>query len=378
LNHSTRHLTKAFINLEHLSHNLRLLQEHVGERPLWPAIKANAYGHGADTIGRYLVSLGYDTLCVAHVSEAIDLVEAGVVARFIVLSATLPDTSECIVAHGFEPAVCTLEMVEELARVAGKAGKRVSLHLKVDTGMGRIGIAPDDVSMFLDRCRDLPAIAVKGVMSHFPCADEADKSYSQEQIERFRQVRKATRGYGIGMYHMANSAAIFDLPDSYFDAARPGISIYGLKPSSTMLSPRVEELRPVLDWKTRITYLKEVPSGTGLSYGHAFHTQRPSLIATIPAGYGDGLSRLFSNKAEILVRGMRCPLVGRVTMDQSLLDVTALRGQVELGDEAVIIGRQGNEEVTADELATTMGTINYEITTSIAARVPRIVVDTGV
>jgi alanine racemase len=378
LNHSTSHLTKAYIDLERLSHNLRLLQEHVGKRTLWPAIKANAYGHGAEITGHHLVGLGYDTVCVAHVSEAIDLLEAGVAAKFIVLSATLPETSEHFVAHGFEPAVCTLDMVEKLAGVAAKADKRVSVHLKVDTGMGRIGIAPDDVTTFLDRCRDFPAIAVKGVMSHFPCADEADKSYSREQIARFWRVREATHAYGIESYHMANSAAIFDLPDSYFDAARPGISIYGLKPSLTMLSPRVEELKPVLEWKTRITFLKEVPTGTGLSYGHTFHTERPSLIATIPAGYGDGLSRLLSNKAEILVGGMRCPLVGRVTMDQSLLDVTALRGRVALGDEATIVGRQGNEEVTADELATIMGTINYEITTGITARVPRIVAEAGV
>lgn len=377
MNHSTSHLTKAYIDLECLSHNLRLLQEHVGKRPLWPAIKANAYGHGAEIVGRHLVALGYDTVCVAHVSEAIDLLEAGVAAKFIVLSATLPETSEHFVAHGFEPAVCTLDMVEALARVAGKAGKRVSVHLKVDTGMGRIGIAPDDVVTFLDRCQDFPIIAVRGVMSHFPRADEADKSYSQRQIERFRRVREATRTYSIEMYHMANSAAIFDLPDACFDAARPGISIYGLKPSLTMLSPRVAELKPVLQWRTRITFLKEVPAGAGLSYGHTFHTRKPSLIATIPAGYGDGLSRLLSNKSEVLVHGIRCPLVGRVTMDQSLIDVTALRGRVVLADEVTIIGRQGNEEVTADELATTMGTINYEITTSIAVRVPRVVAETG-
>lgn len=174
---------------------------------------------------------------------------------------------------------------------------------------------------------------------------------------------------------MANSAAIFDLPESYFDAARPGISIYGLRPSPSMVSRRVDELRPVLEWKTRITYLKEVPTGTGLSYGHAFHTERPSLIATIPVGYGDGLSRLFSNKSQFVVRGRRCPLVGRVTMDQSLVDVTPLKGGVELGDEVTIIGRQGDEEVTADELAAEIGTINYEIVTSIASRVPRIAVE---
>ncbi len=375
MSYRTSHLTQAFVNLGHLAHNMRLLQAHVGKRPLWPAIKANAYGHDARIIADRLVRLGYGTLCVAHASEAIELVEAGVQANFIILSATLPQNSEYLVAYGFEPVVCALDVVKELARVAHKAGKRVSLHLKVDTGMGRIGIAPQDVIAFLDRCRDFPAVSIKGLMSHFSCADEADKSYSREQIRRFRQLIEATRRYSIEAYHMANSAAIFDLPESYFDAVRPGISIYGLRPSPSMVSRRVDELRPVLEWKTRISYLKEVPTGTGLSYGHAFHTERPSLIATIPVGYGDGLSRLFSNKGQFVVRGRRCPLVGRVTMDQSLVDVTPLKGGVELGDEVTIIGRQGDEEVTADEIAAEMGTINYEIVTSIASRVPRIAVE---
>ena len=193
-----------------------------------------------------------------------------------------------------------------------------------------------------------------------------------DQIRRFERIKRATSGQGIEAYHLANSAAIFDLPGSYFDAARPGISIYGLKPSPTMASPRVEELKPVLEWKTRITYLKEVETGTGLSYGHTFRTRRPSLVATIPVGYGDGLSRLLSNRLHVLAGGKRCPIVGNVTMDQSLVDVTALRGRVHPGNEVVIIGRQGRECVPADELAATMGTINYEITTSIASRIARI------
>ena len=173
---------------------------------------------------------------------------------------------------------------------------------------------------------------------------------------------------------MANSAAILDLPDACFDAVRPGIALYGLSPSSEISSPHALDLEPVLEWKTRITFLKEVQAGTGLSYGHAFHAVRPSLIATLPVGYGDGLSRGLSNKADMLVGGLRCPQVGRITMDQTLVDVTALRGLVSLGDEVVIIGRQGEEEVTADEMAGLLGTINYEIVTAISRRVPRMVV----
>ncbi len=212
-------------------------------------------------------------------------------------------------------------------------------------------------------------------MSHFPRADEADRTYSLAQLERFRQLAAATQSYGIEVRHMANSAAIFDLPRSFFDAARPGIAVFGLRPSRETANPRVQALRPALEWRTRITFLKEVAAGTGLSYGHTFHTRRPSLIATVPIGYGDGLSRHLSDRLEVLVRGVRCPQVGRITMDMSLIDVTALRGLVALGDEVVVIGRQGQAEVTADELATKIGTINYEIVTAISHRVPRVVVE---
>ena len=366
------HLTKVFIHLDRLTHNLQLLKREVGDRPLWPCIKANAYGHGAEIVARHLVRLGYDTLGVANVAEAVALVETGIEATFVIFSPTLPEHSEAIVEYGFEPVVCTLEMVESLAVEAEKRGREISVHLKVDTGMGRIGIRPEEVPDFLGRCRDFPGLRVRGIMSHFPRADERDKAFSLEQIESFRRVIEAAKPYGIKVRHMANSAAILDLPDSHFDAVRPGIAIYGLRPSWEIANPHVHELQPVLEWKSRITFLKEVPAGSGLSYGHAYHTERPSLIATVPVGYGDGLSRNLSNNLDLLVCGVRCPQVGRITMDQSLIDVTALRGEVELGDEAVIIGRQGDEEVHADELARKLGTINYEIVTCITNRVPRV------
>lgn len=366
------HLTKVFINLDNLTHNMALLQELAGGCPLWPVIKANAYGHGAEIIARHLIDSGYTTLGVANVFEAVELIEKGIKALYVVLSPGLSENCEYFARYDMEAVVCTLEQVMGLVHAARKAHKRIPVHLKVETGMGRIGIRPDEVSDFLKRCRDFPEVSVKGIMSHFPRADEQDKSFSRKQIDIFQQVRIASREYGIESYHLANSAAIFDLPEASFDAARPGISIYGLKPSNMILNPRVNELKPVLEWKTRIIFLKEVPAGTGLSYGHMFHTDKPSLIATIPLGYGDGLSRLFSNKVDFLVGGIRCRQVGRICMDQCLVDVTALRGSVKLGDEVVIIGRQENEEITADELAERLGTINYEIVTNIARRVPRI------
>ena len=374
MDYRSSHVTQVLINRDHLTHNVRLLQALVGRRPLWPALKANAYGHGATIVGHHLVRLGYTTLCVAHVAEAIALAEAGVLARCIVMSATLPEHSDSLVAYGCEPVVCTLDMVQGLSQAALQAGTRVAVHLKVDTGMGRLGMYPDQVGDFLARCRDLPGVMIKGIMSHLPRAGEADKAFSQRQIALFQQVQALSRDAGIAFYHLANSAAIFDLPESYCSAVRPGIAIYGLQPSDTITNPRVHELRPVLEWQTRITFLKEVPAGTGLSYGHTFHTRQPSLIATIPLGYGDGLSRRLSNNLDLLIGGTRCPQVGSLCMDQCLVDVTALRGSVRVGDAVVIVGRQGGEEVTVDELATRLGTINYEIVSSIATRVPRLVV----
>jgi len=311
----TSRLTQVFLHLDRLTHNMRLLQQQVAARPLWPCIKADAYGHGAEIVARHLVQLGYNTFGLADVGEAVALIDSGIKATFIVFSATLPEHSEALVAYDCEPAVCTLEMVAALARNAERLDKRVSIHIKVDTGMGRIGITPDQVQAFIEKCLKYPAIHIRGIMSHFPRADEADKTFSYQQLEIFKRAVEMVKPHGIEVRHMANSAAIFDLPDSYFDAARPGIAIYGLRPSRNIQNPQVNDLRPVLEWKSRITFLKEVPAGTGLSYGHIFETQRPSLIATIPVGYGDGLSRNLSNKVDFLVNGLRCPQVGRITMD---------------------------------------------------------------
>lgn len=369
------YVSQAHIHLDHLTHNMRLLTDVAGGRPLFPAIKANAYGHGAEIVARHLVGLGYDTLCVAHAPEAVALTEAGVRATFLVMSAALPEHAEAMVAHGFEPAVCTVEMLEALVAAAVRSGRRVSVHVKVDTGMGRVGVHPDNLADFLDRCRALPAVRVRGLMSHFATADERDKTFAHEQVVLFHRAVAVAAPHGIEVVHMANSAGILDVPEALFDAARPGIAIYGLAPSAEMANPRVAELRPVLEWKTRITLLKQVPAGTGLSYGLTFRTERPSLIATLPMGYGDGFNRRLGNRGRVLVGGRRCPIVGRVTMDQCLIDVTELGDRVALGDEVVLIGRQDGECITAEELAERLDTINYEVVTAISNRVSRVAVE---
>jgi alanine racemase len=366
--------SRATLHLDRLARNLRLLRELAGDRPVWPAIKANAYGHGAVPIARELVARGCDVLCVAHPGEALELVESGVRARFLLMTAALPEASDVVAAHGFEPAVCTRETVAALGRAAERAGRRVDVHLKIDTGMGRVGIGPEEVPAFLAFCRGFPALRVRGLMSHFPRADEADKRFSREQIAAFAKLRDATPGAEGLVCHMANSAAILDLPESRFDAVRAGIALYGLAPSDEIANPRVRELEPVLEWTSRITFLKEVPPGTGLSYGHAFVAPRTSLVATVPVGYGDGLRRNLSNQMEVLVGGVRCPQVGRITMDQTLVDVSALRGCVALGDPVVLLGRQGGHAIGAEEWARGLGTVCYEVATALATRVPRVAV----
>lgn len=372
MNYLISHLTQATINLDNLSHNMQLLQKLAGQRPLFPAIKANAYGHGAEIIARKLVQLGYTTLCSAHISEAAELVEQGVKASFIILSPTLPENSEYLLHYGFQPVVTSTAQLRELARLSAKMGKQLAIHVKVDTGMGRMGFKPGEMFSILEECEQYSEIIVQGICSHFPRADENDQSFSLKQIEIFNSLKKNTCHYNIPLYHFANSAALFSLPEAHYDAIRPGISIYGLKPSPAMQNPELEHLKPVMSLKTRITLIKEVPPATGISYGHIHHTKKPSFIATIPVGYGDGIRRQLSNRMEVLIGGQRCQQVGRICMDQCMIDVTPLGDSVKLGDEVVLIGSQGNETIHVDDLAEAQNTINYEIVTSISHRVPRI------
>lgn len=372
-----KHPTQARIHLDRLRHNLSVLQSAVGDRPMWPAIKANAYGHGAELVARELVAGGYKRLCVAHVNEAVALLDAGVEAEFIVLSAILPPQAKVAVAYALEPSICTTEVAQALSQAATAAGRDVAVHIKVDTGMGRIGVGVDAAADFLAFCRGLAGVRVLGLMSHFASADEADKTSAERQLRLFRDVADLARTHGIDYVHMANSAGVLDLPTSHFDVVRPGIAVYGLAPSDEIASSLAASLQPVLEWVTRISFLKEVSAGVGLSYGHAFTTTRDSLIATIPVGYGDGLARSLSGRFDVLVSGQRCPQVGRITMDQSLIDVTALRGRTALGDPVTLIGRQGGETIGAGELADRLGTISYEVVTAIAPRVPRIAVDSA-
>ncbi len=369
---STGLITWVLIDLKNLSSNLQLLQQLAGKAKMFPAVKADAYGHGAYQVVKKCLEAGYETFCVAHLEEAMDLIQSGLKARFLIMTPFLPEYAGDIVHHSCHPVVCSLEQISQLSHAAKEQNKTVRIHLKVDTGMGRVGIHPHELPLYLDIIDNTPGVVIEGIMSHYARADEDDESYTLLQTERFRKIREASLSYGVQYFHIANSAALTQYPESRFNAVRPGVALYGLNPFGMKQHPALEKLKPALEWKTRIVFLKEVPEGAGLSYGHTFITPHRMLIATLPVGYGDGLRRILSNNMEVLINGQRCPQVGRICMDQTLIDVTKLGGRAKVGDEVTLIGRQGPVKITAEEMAQQAQTINYEIVTGITRRVPRI------
>jgi alanine racemase len=261
--------------------------------------------------------------------------------------------------------------LEQLETAAISRNKTLNVHLKIDTGMGRLGLVAAEIDRWLPPLRKLQALKLEGVFSHFSTAESVEGDYTQSQLDIFSNIVKRMRADGLSpsLVHLANSAATITLPAAYFDMVRPGIMLYGVYPSLAMAQQIT--LKPVLSWKSKILQLKKVPAGTSISYGQTFITKRESVIATLPVGYADGYQRLLSNRGEVLVRRQRAPIAGRVCMDLTMIDVTDIRN-VQQGDEVVLLGRQGEAEISADEMAAWANTISYEILTSIGARVPRI------
>jgi alanine racemase len=342
-------------------------------RKVLAVVKAQAYGHGAVEVSRRLLTLGADMLGVALVEEGAELRAAGIGAPVLVMGAVFPDQAERITELSLTPIVYSVKLAEALSQAARRRGKTVNVHIKIDTGMGRIGLAPEDAADAIARVFKLPGLSVEGLMTHFADADLADKQFASKQMERFEALMKTldARGLSIPLRHAANSAAVLDYRRALFTMVRPGLMLYGYSPLEAR--PGDADVRPVLSLVTRIAFVKTVPAGAPISYGRTFVTKRESRIATIPIGYADGFSRALSNRGEALVRGTRVPVAGRVCMDMTMLDVTGVPGVSE-GDDVVLIGRQGNEEITADDLASKAGTIAYEVLCGISSRVPRVYV----
>ncbi|HBE80210.1 MAG TPA: alanine racemase [Firmicutes bacterium] len=359
------------INLAAIGHNIREVRRLVGPTPdIMAVVKAEAYGHGAVPVAKAAIAAGASWLGVAMPEEGITLRTAGLTVPILILGPIQPDQVKPVVEHGLTAALCNWEAAVAMSEEAGRTGKTALAHLKVDTGMGRIGIVPSTVVEFMAKLKNLPGLQVSGIFSHMATADERDKSYARKQIETFSTMVAALRSSGLlpDKVHLANSAGIMELPASHFNMVRPGIILYGLYPSNEVDRQKAS-FEPALTLKTKVTFIKRVPQGTGISYGQRYHTGRESTIATIPIGYADGWSRMLTNKAEALVRGKRFPIVGTICMDQCMIDLGD--EPVRSGEEVILIGKSGRETITADEIAESLGTINYEVACMLNNRLPR-------
>jgi alanine racemase len=379
-------LTWAEVDLRAYAHNIKELKR-ITRSParLMAVVKANGYGHGSIEVARTALKNGAERLGVARIDEAIQLREAGFQAPILIFGYSLPHLAEKLIQYDLAQTVYSFTTAKILSETAARKGKKIKIHIKIDSGMGRLGFLPNDRksassggSPTHNPIREVEAITrlagleSEGIFTHFATADSADKTYANFQLERFLdfvdQLDQA--GMAFPIKHAANSGALIDMPESHLDMVRPGIATYGYYPSDEV-NKKVVALKPVMRLKSKVIHLKAVPAGFNISYGITYQTRTPTTIATVPIGYADGLNRLLSSRGHMLLHGQRVPIVGRICMDLTMLDVGAVE-DVALEDEVMILGYQGHESLSADELASSVNTINYEILTSIANRVPRI------
>ena len=362
----------AEINLSALRHNISAIKSRVADGAKFCAVvKADAYGHGAVAVAREAVAQGADYLAVAVLSEAVKLREAGFTTPILILGPTQPQEADVVVRYRITQAVFTVEQAAALAAAALRQHTHAKVHLVVDTGMGRIGVRPGNAGAVAAAIAGLPGIWLEGMFSHFASADSKDKMYAAEQFRRFQEAVAAVeaRGIKLELRHIANSAAILEMPETHLDMVRAGIILYGLWPSDEV--EHVIDLRPVMKVKARLSCVKDYHPGETVSYGRTFMAAREMRVGTLPVGYADGYTRLYAGKAVVAINGQRVPVVGRICMDQCMVDVTDVNG-ARVGDEAVLFG---SPTLTADEAAGWLGTINYEVVCMISPRVPRVYVE---
>lgn len=373
--------TRAEVNLANLRHNLRVLERAITDMTptppqIWGVLKADAYGHGAPAVARTLERAGVAGICVALLEEAVELREAGIRIPILVMGGYYGprrDGLEEIVARQLLPVVYDAAHIERLATMARFEGwGRVGVHVKVDTGMGRLGAGPAELPEVLSALARFPEVQMDGLMTHLACADADDLEDTADQLARFAEMERQTRAAGLSprVRHAANSAAMLRMPASRLDMVRPGLALFGLEPRAGV----APDLRPVMRVRSEIVALRTVEVGQRIGYGHTWEATRRSVVATVPMGYADGLSRSLSNRGSALVRGARAPIAGAVSMDLTMIDVTDVPG-AQVGDEVVFLGTQegplGRETITAAEIAELSGTIPWEVLTSISRRVPR-------
>ena len=359
--------TYAEISLNAIKHNIedirKLLKPDV---KFMAVVKANAYGHGSVAVARAAIEAGAHYLAVANLREAIELREAGVMSPILILTESPTSVVDEIIQYDLTQTIYSIVEAQALSSEAQKRNKTARVHIKIDTGMGRVGVQPSEAVAFITKVASMSGIELEGIFTHFAKAEEDKDKFTHEQFTRFGQV--ADKINHIQIKHAANSAAVLYHPQTHLDMVRVGLMLYGLYPQGS--SRRLISLKPALSFKSRITYLKRVPAGTPLSYGSTYVTASETTIATVPVGYADGFSRRLSNKGQVIIRGRRFPVVGRVTMDLCLVNVGESR--VEVGDEVVMIGEQNGQIISADEIARLEETISYEIVCGIGKRVPRV------
>jgi alanine racemase len=373
-NHSGRP-TWAEIDLGALAHNFRLIRDCVGpDVKVLAAVKANAYGHGAVECSRRLEKEGADWFGVALPEEGVELRNAGITAPILCMGGSWAAQEGLCIQRELTPVVYRLGVAEALNRAAAEAGATVDIHVKIDTGMGRLGVRCDDLPEFCDALKRFPNIRVGGLMTHLASADDQTKrQYTEKQLHQFRDALVTAREHGFTPQHIhaANSAGLFAFPESRFNLVRPGGTLYGFRRDVLPANMQQPKLRPVMSLYSRIEFLKQVKKGEQLGYGGTFETKRDSVIATIPIGYDDGYRRAFSNKSRVIVREQFAPAVGRVSMDLTIIDVTDVAG-VTVDDRVTLLGNAGDCSITAEDLGELAETISYEITCGISSRVPRI------
>lgn len=359
------------IDLGAVRHNLAEIQRLTGPAvEIMAVVKAEAYGHGAVKIAQTALKSGAQRLGVALPEEGIALREAGITAPILVFSPLQTEQAEIMVQYDLTSTICMLEPAVALSRAAVAAGKEVPFHVKIDTGMHRIGIPANEGIVFIKKMLPLPGILFEGIFSHLATADERDKEYAKYQMKTFNKVIVDLKAEGLlpPKVHLANSAGIIDLPLAHYNMVRPGIILYGMYPSTEVETSKIQ-LQPVFSLKTKVVFKKRVPQGIAISYGRKYTTTRETTIVTIPIGYADGWSRKLSGKAEVLISGKRFPVVGTICMDLCMVDVGD--EPVEIGQEVVLIGSQGAESISVEEISSHLDTINYEVTCMISDRVPR-------
>ena len=370
----------AEINLNNIAHNVREIKRILNKKTeIMGVVKADAYGHGVMEVTRTLLENGVTHLAVSMLDEAIQLRNHGITVPILILSYTDPKRAREIIKYNVTQTVFSHDLAEALSSAATEAGARVKIHVKVDTGMTRVGFMPGYSAVKnIIQISSLPGIIIEGLFTHFASADESDKQYTRMQFDKFMSIWNELNRVGvfIPVKHCCNSAAIIDLPEMHLDMVRPGIILYGLYPSDEVDRSKLD-LKPAMSLKANVILVKDVEEGVDVSYGRTYRTKVQSKIATLPVGYADGYTRLLSGRGKVLINGEFAPIVGRICMDQCMVDVTGFKSEVRAGDEAVMIGSQNGRIISVEDVAGWSETINYEVVCLVGKRIPRFYIKNG-